>query len=71
MTHASNLNDFVSESAAPYRDRLHHWAIARLFPNMEWQIVARFRRRSDADGHLQFLRQHHPQTEFVVMFDHQ
>jgi len=32
-------------------------------------IVARFRSRSDADGHFQFLRQTIPHVKFEVVFD--
>jgi hypothetical protein len=52
-----------------YQARLHPWAIARLLPNMQRIIVGRFRSRSDADGHLQCLRQLIPQASFVVVFD--
>jgi muramoyltetrapeptide carboxypeptidase LdcA involved in peptidoglycan recycling len=52
-----------------YRKRLEHWAIARLLPNMRQIIVGRFRSRSDADGHLQCLRQLIPHASFVVVFD--
>lgn len=52
-----------------YQARLNSWAIARLLPNMQRIIVARFRSRSDADGHLQCLRQLIPDAFFVVVFD--
>jgi hypothetical protein len=52
-----------------YQARLYPWAIARLLPNMQRTIVGRFRSRSDADGHLQCLRQLIPQASFVVVFD--
>ena len=52
-----------------YKDRLCCWAIARLLPTQQWIIVARFRSRSDADGHFQFLRQTIPHVKFEVLFD--
>ncbi len=52
-----------------YRGRLAPWAIARLLPNMQRIIIGRFRSRSDADGHLQCLRQLIPDASFVVVFD--
>ena len=52
-----------------YQARLYPWAIARLLPNMQRTIVGRFRSRSDADGHLQCLRQLIPHASFVVVFD--
>ena len=52
-----------------YRARLNPWAIARLLPKMQRTIVGRFRSRSDAEGHLQRLRQLIPQASFVLVFD--
>lgn len=52
-----------------YKDRLCCWAIARLLPSGQWIIVARFRSRSDADGHFKFLRQTIPHVKFEVVFD--
>jgi hypothetical protein len=52
-----------------YKDRLCCWAIARLLPTQQWIIVARFRSRSDAEGHFQFLRQTIPHVKFEVVFD--
>ena len=52
-----------------YRARLNPWVIVRLLPNMQRTIVGRFRSRSDADGHLQCLRQLIPHASFVVVFD--
>ena len=52
-----------------YSERLNHWTIVRLLPNLQNGTVARFRNRSDADGHLRFLQQHLPQAKFVVIFD--
>lgn len=52
-----------------YKDRLCCWAIARLLPTQQWIIVARFRNRSDADGHFKFLRQTIPHVKFELVFD--
>ncbi|NEQ10729.1 MAG: hypothetical protein F6K37_33870 [Moorea sp. SIO4E2] len=35
-----------------YSERLHPWVIIRLLPQMQRVVVARFRNRSDAEGHL-------------------
>jgi hypothetical protein len=43
-----------------YKDRLKPWAIARQCPNFQWIIIARYKSRSDADGHLLLLRQRVP-----------
>jgi hypothetical protein len=52
-----------------YRERLNYWAIVRLLPDQRWIVVARFRNRSDAQGHFQFLRQKLPEIPFKVVFD--
>ncbi|MCY7276660.1 MAG: hypothetical protein LH702_23725 [Phormidesmis sp. CAN_BIN44] len=52
-----------------YSDRLKHWAIVRLLPKMQRVVIERFRRRADADGHLQFLQQRIPTATFIVVFD--
>ncbi|UIE37645.1 hypothetical protein [Leptodesmis sichuanensis] len=75
MTYNTEINNLpskvnLSDCGTPtYKDRLKRWAIVRLFPNQQPVIVARFRKRSDADGHLQFLQQQIPDGQFLVMFD--
>jgi hypothetical protein len=56
-------------SIMTYRQRLQCWAIARLLPSQKWAIIARFRSRSDAEGHFQFLRRKVPNVLFKVVFD--
>jgi hypothetical protein len=48
---------------------LKPWVVARQLPNLKWLIIARYRSRSDADGHLMLLRQRVPKLEFKVVFD--
>ncbi|MBW4615541.1 MAG: hypothetical protein KME21_20145 [Desmonostoc vinosum HA7617-LM4] len=55
--------------AIAYKERLNSWAIARLLPDTQRQIVARFRNRSDADGYMQHLCQIVPNASFMVVFD--
>ncbi|TAG17241.1 MAG: hypothetical protein EAZ39_14045 [Oscillatoriales cyanobacterium] len=59
----------ANPSAIAYQKRLYPWAIAKLMPNMQRTVVGRFRRRSDADGHLLCLRQLMPQASLLVVFD--
>lgn len=54
-----------------YRERLTPWTIVRLLPDMQRVIIGRFRSRSDADGHIRFLRQQIPYGSFEVIFDSQ
>ncbi|HEY9830547.1 MAG TPA: hypothetical protein V6D26_08210 [Stenomitos sp.] len=48
---------------------LNPWAVARQLPSLKWLIIARYRSRSDADGHLLLLRQRVPNMQFKVVFD--
>lgn len=52
-----------------YRDHLNYWAIARLLPTQQWQVVARFRSWSDAEGHLRNLHDTVPNRRFKIIFD--
>ncbi|MBD2343626.1 MULTISPECIES: hypothetical protein [Anabaena] len=52
-----------------YLEKLSPWCIVRLLPNMQNRIVARFRRRSDAEAHLQVLRRLIPSVSFRLIFD--
>lgn len=52
-----------------YKQQLFGWCIIRPFPNMRTQIVGRFRRRSDAEGHLRVLKQIIPGVPYAIMFD--
>jgi hypothetical protein len=75
MTYEIEINSLPPEAKFPdaspsaYRDRLKRWAIARLLSHQQPVIVARFRKRSDAEGHLQFLRQQIPDGTFTILFD--
>ena len=48
---------------------LKPWAVARLLPHGKWVIIGRYHNCSDADGHLQLLRQRVPKMQFKVVFD--
>ncbi len=52
-----------------YLEKLSPWCIVRLKPNMQNQTVARFRRRSDAEAHLQVLRRLIPSVSFILIFN--
>lgn len=53
----------------PYRESLYRWIVVRQWSNQQSVIVARFYRRSDAEGHQRFLQQHFPASKYAVMFD--
>ena len=52
-----------------YNTQLFPWCIIRPQPNMKQTIVARFRRRSDAEAHVQILRQLLPTAPHTIIFD--
>jgi hypothetical protein len=52
-----------------YWNRLHPWCILRLLPKMQRTVVARFRRRNDAEAHLKILQQLNPDAEYLIIFD--
>ncbi|MBF2027049.1 MAG: hypothetical protein IGS48_09830 [Oscillatoriales cyanobacterium C42_A2020_001] len=58
-------------STSSYKDRLNRWAIARIKTDKTLEVVARFRRRSDADGHLRFFQQQSLNDQFIVIFEKQ
>ena len=67
MTYSTDISS--ASGTLGYRQRLNHWAVIRLLPNMQRSVLTRFRTRSDADGHLTFLRSHMPHSQFQVVFD--
>lgn len=52
-----------------YIERLSPWCIVRHFPNMQHQMIGRFRRRSDAEAHLQALRRLIPNVSLIIIFN--
>jgi hypothetical protein len=52
-----------------YIERLSPWCIVRHFPNMQHQMIGRFRRRSDAEAHLQALRRLIPNVTLTIIFN--
>jgi hypothetical protein len=52
-----------------YKDKLNPWCIIRPVSSVQMRIVGRFRRRVNAEGHLQILKQLMPNVPFEIMFD--
>lgn len=60
-----------------YRDQLSPWCIIQLLPQMQRfskgeatpTVVARFRKRNDAEAHLQALRRLNPALQYEIVFD--
>lgn len=54
-----------------YFEKLHPWCLIRLLPNCQRIVVARFRKRNDADEHLRVLQRLVKHRTFVIIFDNQ
>ncbi len=52
-----------------YKDQLHPWCIIRQLSNGRSRLIIRFRRRSDAEAHLQILRANNPTASYEIIFD--
>lgn len=52
-----------------YRDSLHPWCIIRHLPNAQTIIVARFRKRNDAESYLKTLKQMTPEAIYSLIFE--
>lgn len=52
-----------------YQKQLSPWVINRHLPNLQRQVVARFRRRNDAEGYLKVMQRVSPQAQFVITFE--
>jgi hypothetical protein len=51
-----------------YLERLSPWCIVKLLPNLQRQVIARCRRRNDAEEHLRVLRRLLPCASFAISF---
>lgn len=52
-----------------YFEKLSPWCIIRPLPTLQRRIIARFRRRNDAEAHLQVIRRLIPHVTYEVVFD--
>lgn len=52
-----------------YQEQLTPWVVYQVTPDMQRQVVIRFRRRNDADSYLKVLTQTRPNAQFIVAFD--
>lgn len=52
-----------------YHHQLHPWCVVCCLPNAQTLIVARFRRRNDAEAHLRILRQMNAAQKYEIVFD--
>ncbi|MFE1746122.1 hypothetical protein [Coleofasciculus sp. H7-2] len=52
-----------------YFNQLHPWCIILPLPSLQSIVVARFRRRGDAEAHLQILKRTIPNVTYEIIFD--
>lgn len=52
-----------------YFEQLYPWCIVKPLENLQWRVLARFRRRNDAEAHLRVLRRLVPQVQYQIVFD--
>jgi hypothetical protein len=52
-----------------YRDRLSPWCVIQQLPKLQNAIIARFRKRNDAEAYVKVLRQMNPAIVYEIVFD--
>ncbi len=52
-----------------YRARLFPWAVMRLLPNCQRSVLARFRKRNQAEEYVRSLRRLHHDWVCEIVFD--
>ena len=52
-----------------YKNQCNPWCIIRQLPNGQVRHIIRFRRRSDAEAHLQILSSNNPTASYEIFFD--
>jgi hypothetical protein len=52
-----------------YLNQLFPWCIIKPLPNLQRCTVARFRRRNEAEAHLQVIRRLLPHITYTIVFD--
>lgn len=51
------------------REYVNQWIVVRQLPNSQRIVLGRYRKRSDAEGHLALMRQQMSQGKFAIAFD--
>jgi hypothetical protein len=61
--------DLIPAAGSIYRARLFPWSVIRLLPNCQRQVLARFRKRNQAEEYLRSVRRIYGDWECVIVFD--
>ncbi|MGB3496119.1 MAG: hypothetical protein WBA57_25545 [Elainellaceae cyanobacterium] len=51
-----------------YQEKLNPWTVQQKAPNVEDQVLARFRRRGDADAYLTLMQRERPTSMLSIIF---
>lgn len=51
-----------------YQEKLNPWTVQQQAPNVEDRVLARFRRRGDADAYLTLVKRERPASMLSVIF---
>ncbi|NJL20647.1 MAG: hypothetical protein HC895_07235 [Leptolyngbyaceae cyanobacterium SM1_3_5] len=51
------------------REYSNQWIVVRLMPSFQKIVLGRYRKRSDAQGHLDLMRRRMPKGNFLLVFD--
>ncbi|MBI4783956.1 MAG: hypothetical protein HY785_21940 [Oscillatoriophycideae cyanobacterium NC_groundwater_1537_Pr4_S-0.65um_50_18] len=52
-----------------YRDALAPWCIIQHLPKMQHAVIARFRKRNDAEDYLKVVKRLNPAIAYEIVFD--
>jgi hypothetical protein len=55
--------------AQAYYNQLHTWCIMQQCPNFQRAVIARFRKRNDAEDYLKALRRLAPNASYLLIFE--
>ena len=69
---AANFSSLSPNYPSPithYHTQLHPWCIIRLLPKMQRIVIARFRKRYEAEENLKFLQRLTPTANYAIVFD--
>lgn len=59
----------IPTHARAYYNQLHAWCIVQQLPNFQRAVIARFRKRNDAEDYLQALQRLSRDSSYLVIFE--
>ena len=52
-----------------YRDNLSPWCVVQHLPKLQYALIARFRKRNDAEDYVKVLRRMNSAVTYEIVFD--